>query len=212
MTDSEDKSDPPDNNGAPEKSGSPSTLEKAVAKVTKNRQTEAEAETEAELQAQGIKDGADSEIHAAAEPPRRSVGRQIIGGLSLLLLLAIAYISWPVWGPAMPGWLQASLAPVMGVGRGTDMGAQIAQLTAKIESFEKDIARLKAEFAARPVVDPARLLAVDDLVRQHGEWLAKLKTEMDTLSQNAAGGNRADEMAALTLRLAQMENQLVIRM
>jgi hypothetical protein len=195
-------------------SGSPSTLEKAVAKATKDRKAEAEdetedeagakTETEAEEQAQGPEDPG-----ATADRPRRSVGRQVIGVLSALLLLAIAYISWPAWGPALPGWMQASLTPIMGVGRGSDIGAEIAQVAAKIEPLEKDISRLKADFAARPVVDPARLLAVDDLVRQHGEWLAKLKTEIDTLSQGAAGTDRASDIAALSKRLDQMENQLV---
>ena len=76
MTDSEEKSGPPEKSGLPEKSSSPSTLEKAVAKVSKNRKAKNKA------RAQGTKGGANGETQAAADPPRRSVRRQIIGALS----------------------------------------------------------------------------------------------------------------------------------
>ncbi|MDA0652376.1 MAG: mitofilin family membrane protein [Proteobacteria bacterium] len=211
MTDSEKKGDLPDKDssadkggsldkgGSPEKSSAPSTLEKAVAKRSKDR------EAETEKQAPGKKaDGA-----AAADPPRRSLRPKIIGALSLLLVLAIAYIARPVWIPALPGWMQASLAPVMEAGGDADSGAQIARLAAKIEPLEKDISGLKAEFAARPVADPARLLALDDLVRQNGERLAALKTEIDTLSQGTAGGVREDDFAILSKRIAELETRLV---
>ena len=201
MTDSEDKS------------GTPSTLEKAVAKDWKASRAEVKAKTKTEdnekAPAQGTKDGANGETHAAADPPRRSARRHIIGALSILLLLAIAYIAWPVWGPALPGWMQASLAPVMGVGRGTNIGAKIAQLAARIEPLENEISGLKADFAARPVVDPARLLALDDLVRQNGERLAALKTEIDTLSRGSASSDRADDIAILSERLTDLERQFV---
>ena len=81
MTDSEDKG------------GTPSTLEKAVEKAVVHKSKDPKA------QGPGTKEGANGETHAAADPPRRSVRRQIIGALSVLLLLAIAYIAWPVWGP-----------------------------------------------------------------------------------------------------------------
>lgn len=213
MTDSEkksglpDKDSPPDKDGSPDKSGAPekgsapSTLEKAVAiaKQSKDRKTETEK------QAPGKKvDGA-----AAADQPRRSLRPKIIGALSLLLLVAIAYIARPAWVPALPGWMQAFLAPVVGTGGGADSGAQFARLTAKIEPLEKDIAGLKAEFAARPVADPARLLALDDMVRQNGERLAALKTEIASLGQGTARSVGEDDFAILSKRIAELKTQLI---
>ena len=226
MTDSEDKGGaadkggPSDKDGSQDKGGTPSTLEKALARASDSRKTQAgdpeetEAQTLESQDSQEAKDGDAAIVENDGEDkdgdkPRRSVGGYLVAALSILLLLAVAYISWPAWGPSAPGWLQTALAPVMGMGRGADTGKLVAQLTTKIEPLERQIAGLKAEFAARPVVDPARLLALDDLVRQHGEWLAKLKTDVETLGRKADSGGSADEIAILTKRLEDMETQLV---
>ncbi|MDC0033557.1 mitofilin family membrane protein [Alphaproteobacteria bacterium] len=181
------------------KSGAPSTLEKAVAKESEDR--------EAAALAQGtIVDGEGR--GPSTNPPRRSVMRRIVGTLSLLLILAIVYIAWPIWAATLPGWMQAYLAPVMGLGRNTDIGSRIARLAAKIAPLEKEISDLKTYIAARPVADPGRLLALDDLVRQNGERLAVLKTETDTLSRELARGGGAKNVAALSKRLADVEQNL----
>lgn len=178
-----------------EKNGSPSTLEKAVAKKSGDR--------DAEAQVTGAED------ESKADGTDRGSGRRLfVGALSVLLLLAIAYIAWPAWGPALPGWMQASLAPIMGTGRDPKLGTQLAQLAAKIEPLEKDITGLKADFAARPVSDPARLLALDDQVRQTGERLAALKTEIDTLKRAMFDIGSASNISSLSERLAEMEKRL----
>ena len=197
MTDSDDKG------------GRPSTLEKALEKAVVQKSQDREDNDRDEAQTQETKAGGNGETDADDAPPRRSVRRPIIGAVSLLLLLAIAYIAWPAWGPALPGWMQATLAPVMGAARGTDRDAQIAPLAAKIDTLEKEISGLKAEFAARPVVDPARLLAVDDVVKKNGERLAALKTEIDALGGKMANNIREDDIAILSQRLADMETRLI---
>lgn len=205
MTDPEDKTGPADKGEqpeAPEKGATPSILEKAVAKASRDRQAGAADATEAPESPESPENEA---------RPHRSAGRYVVGALVLLLVLAGAYISWPAWGPATPGWMQAALAPVMGAGRGGGgMDAKIAGLEAKIAPLETEISGLKADFAARPVVDPGRLLALDDLVRQHGEWLARLKTEIDTLKRGAGEGPGADQLAPLSQRLDAMEKQLAV--
>jgi hypothetical protein len=174
---------------SPEKSSAPSTLEKAVAVAKQSKNRKAETEKQApETKATSA---------AAANPPRRSLRPKIIGALSLLLLIAIAYISQPVW------------APVIGVGGDDGSSAQFARLVAKIEPLEKDISGLKAEFATRPVADPARLLALDDLVRRNGARLAALKTEIATLGQGTAGSVGEDDFAILSKRIAELETRLV---
>jgi len=203
VTDSEDKG------------GTPSTLEKESEKgvVQKSKDSEdnykAGATDNHKTPAPGTKEGANGATDATADPPRRSILPRIIGALSLLLVLAIVYIAWPVWGPALPGWMQASLAPIMGGGRDTDIGAKIALVTARIEPLEKEISGLKAEFAAHPVADPARLLAVDRLVKQNGERLAALKSEIDALGGKMANSVREDDFAILSQRIANMETRLI---
>ena len=226
MTDSKDKDGLPEkgdpselssskNQGASaEKGGTPSTLEKAVAKVSKSRQDKADAEAEAKSKATASRQPGSnkpkSNSAGSAPPPRRSVTRRLVGALSVLLLIAIAYIAWPVWGPALPGWMQAALAPVMGTtDSGSEAGPKISRLEARIEPLEKEIADLKAQFAARPVADPARLLALDDLVRQNGERLSTLRTEIATISRGPVSDVRADDMAILSKRLDEMQGRLV---
>lgn len=195
MTDSEDKS------------GNPSTLEKAVEKAVVQKSKDSEAENDAK--ATDFDDTGNSDSTDELDSPRRSLRRQIIGILSLLLLLAVAYIAWPLWGPVLPGWMQATLAPVMGGSLESNSGEQIARIIAKIDPLEKEISVLKASLAARPVADPARLLALDDLVKQNGERLAALKTEIEALSRRTASGTREDDVAVLEQRLADMEKRLL---
>jgi len=226
VTDSKDKDglpekgDPPElsgskNQGASsEKGGTPSTLEKAVAKVSKTRQDKADAEAETKSKSTASRQSASNKpienSSGSPPPPRRSVVRQLVGALSVLLLLAIAYIAWPVWGPALPGWMQAALAPVMGTGEpASDAAAQIFRLEARIEPLENEITGLKAQFSARPVADPARLLALDDLVRQNGERLSTLRTEIATISRGAVSYGGADEIVILSKRLDEMQGRLV---
>ena len=227
MTDSNDKDglpekgDPPELSGSTdqgassEKGGTPSTLEKAVAKVSKNRQAKADAEAKAKASASRPNkpketSGTFGKGAVSAPPPRRSIKRKLVGALSVLILLAIGYVAWPVWGPTLPGWLQASLAPIMGASEpGSRSGVHISRLLAQIEPLEKEITTLKGLFAARPVADPARLLTLDDLVRQNGERLSTLKTEIDAISRGPVSEGRADEIAILSKRLDEMQVRLV---
>lgn len=190
------------------KSGSPSTLEKAAAKGSEDRDTGSQTDAPQDAATASGHAVDDESAETRADAPRRSFGRQVFGFLAVLLLLAVAYIAWPAWGPALPGWLQAYLAPVMEYGRAAKPGPQVAQFEARIDPLEQDIARLKAAFDARPVSDPARLLALDDLVKQHGGQLAALKTEIDSLSKGPSKGDSGEEIAALTERLNTMETRL----
>lgn len=190
-----------------EKPSMPSTLEKAVAKVSKERKADPKETEQEKAAANGSKTSTFTPVPAA--PKRSPFRRRVIGGLSLVVFLAIAYLAWPLWGPMLPGSMQSSVAPILGQGPQTDVAEQIARFAAQIEPLEKEISGLKAEFANRSVADPARLLALDDLVRQNGERLAAFKTEIDTLRQSVGGANNTDAIASLSKRLDDLEVRLV---
>jgi len=90
---------------------------------------------------------------AGAGPGQASRGRlpwRIAGVLFVLLLLGGVWITWPLWSPALPGWLRGPLAPAMEAGRNVGLPARIEAVEKKLAAIEADIAAIKGEIAKRP--------------------------------------------------------------
>jgi hypothetical protein len=226
VTDSEEKNGAPKSGGVPEEddglkksgpsesAGTPSTVEKAVAKVSKDRKAEADAKAAAKTAPKTGDTKTQQKAANQGKPPTGQSGRSlrgsVIGLLSVLVLIAVAYVARPLWMPVLPGWMQASPATVPAGGSEFGVVAQVSRFAARIEPLERDISNLKARFAAQSVADPARLLALDDLVKRNGRRLVALRTEISSLGRSTRNGVSEDQIADLTRRLQGMEKQLLI--
>ncbi len=81
------------------------------------------------------------ESATATETPPEKPGRsgKLVWFLVLILLLGSGYIAWPVWSPALPEGLRATLAPVMEFGR-SFTGEKEAALEKRLIRLERFVA------------------------------------------------------------------------
>jgi hypothetical protein len=198
-----------------DKKSSPSTLEKAAEKDSNGKP--AGGNTTSGKAASGKPT---SKATAAAKPksdtaapktPKKagSAARGLVGALVLVLLLAGAYIFWPIWGSAMPGWLQTALAPVMEAGRRDGLDESLKDFSDKIAKLETSLVAISSDLESRPRYDPSRFLAADEAVAKSARRIKILEEEMEKLRQGLAGASRADALAALGKRLADTEARLI---
>ncbi len=183
---------------AAERSRIPSTLEKAVARDAEDRKPE----NGNKEPAAGEKNPTDRNAPEKSSS-HRGTGR-LVGVLVLLLVLAGGWIAWPAWGPTLPGWLHASIAPFMDAGRSTGGSNQVTELAAKVAALEGDIAAMKS----RPSVDPARLSALGEAARGNADRLKALEEAVASLRSAASAAGPSDEVASLGRRLAEVESRI----
>ena len=183
---------PGDDKATAVRSKIPSTLEKAVAKDAEGRR--AEDAKKADMPA---------ETKPPAKPGSRSRAGMVVGALVLLLVLAGAWIFWPAWGPTLPGWLRAAIAPVMDAGRG-DAAVKADELAGRIAGLEREIASLKA----RPRVDPARVSAIGETARAAADRIETMAADIAALRQAVSSPGPSEEVAALSRRLGEAESRI----
>lgn len=201
-----------------DKKPSPSTLEKAAEKNGKDgkgskggtgdgkpasRATSAASDS-------GAKSATPSKAVKPAAPKKSGrVAGSVLGVLVLLVIVAGSYITWPLWGSALPGWLQTALAPVMEAGRREGLDKSLKAFSDKIATLETSLVAIKADLESRPRYDPARFLAADEAVAKSGRRIKMLEEEMAVLRQGLAGASRSDALSALEKRLADTETRLI---
>ncbi|MEE8332883.1 MAG: mitofilin family membrane protein [Alphaproteobacteria bacterium] len=132
--------------------------------------------------------------------PRRRPRYFLVSFTMLLLILAGAYISWPLWRDTLPGWARAGLTPVMEAGRGGAMEGRLATLGKRLNRIETALGALRKDLAqvARP--DPAAAIAAAKRVTALENTLAELRADV----VEKAGGT---ELARLAARLDAVENR-----
>lgn len=86
-------------------------------------------------------------------PPGTRLRRGVAGVLVLLIVLAAAWISWPLWKDSLPASLQSALAPVMEAGRDAGLAARMDALDKRLAAAEAEIKSVRGE-RAQPVSDP----------------------------------------------------------
>jgi uroporphyrinogen-III synthase len=182
---------------AGDRSRIPSTLEKAVARDAKDRK--ADAATEA-APTDGKKPVEKSPSH------RGTLG--LVGVLVLLLVLAGGWIAWPAWGPTLPGWLHGSIAPLMEAGRSAGGAGRVDEIASRIAGLERDIAAVKADIAARPRVDPARLSAIGDTARGNADRIGAMEADLAALRKSVAERGPSEAAASLARRLGEAESRI----
>ena len=213
-----------------DKKSSPSTLEKAAEKDGKDKQaaqdstdagkpaSRATAAASASGTTTGTKSGTASGSNsgpnsstskpAAPKKPRRAA-RMAVGVLVVLLVVAGSYITWPLWGSAMPGWLQTALAPVMEAGRREGLDKSLKSFSDKIARLETSIVAIRSDLDSRPRYDPSRFLAADEAVAKSARRIKVLEEEMAVLRQGLAGASRSDALATLEKRLTDTESRVI---
>jgi len=141
-------------------------------------------------------DQAGEETAAAAprRPSRWTAARIALVTLSVLVVLAASYITWPLWDRSLPGWLRAGFAPVMDAGRGGGAG-EVAALARRVDRIGAAVAALHKDVAAAGRPDAGRLTAIEST-------LAELKADV----VEKAG---AAEMARLVARVEALEKRPV---
>ncbi len=132
-------------------------------------------------------------------PPRRRARRVVVGATALLLILAGAYISWPLWRGTLPGWMRSGLAPVMEAGRGGDMTGRLDALGGRVGRIEAALGALRKDVARAAGPDPAVAAAAGRLTALENT-LAELRADV----VEKAGGT---ELARLAARLAALEKR-----
>lgn len=203
-----------------EKKPSSSTLEKAVEKDSKDRTDNGKPASRATAAAAPAAGTAAPKPSAGAKAPPKPPGtggsgkgggttRAALGVLILLVVLAGSYITWPLWGSSMPGWLQTALAPVMEAGRREGLDKSLKAFSDKIARLETSIVAIKSDLDSRPRYDPARFLAADEAVAKSARRIKTLEDEMTLLREGLAGASRSDALDVLAKRLSDTEARLI---
>lgn len=195
-----------------DKKSAPSTLEKAAEKGTKASKASKDQADAAKPASRATTAASTSAIKSdtAGTPKKgRGTARVAIGVLALLVILAGSYITWPLWGSTMPGWLQTALAPMMEAGRREGLDESLKAFSDKIATLETSIVAIRTELDSRPKYDPSRFLAADEAVAKSAQRIKILEDEMAVLRQGLAGASRADALDALAKRLSDTEARLI---
>lgn len=168
----------------------------------------------------------DGETESPAAPPGRRLRHIAIAVGALLALLAVGYISWPLWQGGLPAWLHAGLAPVMEAGRGGGAGAGVAALERRLDRTEAALGALQKEVAALPRPDPtiaSRVTALENTIAElkadvvekaGGTELARLAARVEALEKRPAapatggGSETASAIEALRAQSAQRMTRL----
>ena len=98
------------------------------------------------------------ESATATETPPEKPARsgKLVWFLVLILLLGSGYIAWPVWSPALPEGLRATLAPVMEFGR-SFIGEKEAALEKRLIRLERFVADYGAVSDSARVAESKRV-------------------------------------------------------
>jgi len=100
---------------------------------------------------------------------------KFVSVLFLLLVLAVSYIAWPLWGPSLPTVVRTLLSPVMDAGRTAAVTERVDALDKRIIVVEKDLTAVKAEQSRRIIAVENDLATVK----------AALATKTDAVSASA---------------------------
>ena len=131
----------------------------------------------------------------AATGPRRAVNTvawALTGFLLVIVAAGAAYLSWPGWGPALPGWLRAGLAPVMEAGRNPGLTSRLSGLEARLASLETALAATRKSFTERSRTQALKPWAETAALNRR---IAALRKELTAL-----GADAAQRLAALESR------------
>ena len=78
---------------------------------------------------------------ASEKKPPKWFGKLLISSL----IVALAYVFWPLWAPWAPGWVHKGLVPIMEVGRTTGVTARVDDLTERLKVIENKLENVKSK-------------------------------------------------------------------
>ena len=117
--------------------------------------------------------------------------------LFLLLVLAVAYIAWPLWAPTLPNFVRSLLAPVMEAGRTAAVTGRVDALTKRMTAVEKELASVRAELAKKKdAVTVTAFSASNDEIKKIDAGQQVLASDIKSLSSKYADLNK--KIATLT--------------
>ncbi len=132
---------------------------------------------------------------SAATGPRsaaNAVAWALTGFLLVIVAAGAAYLSWPGWGPGLPGWLRAGLAPVMEAGRNPGLASRLSGLEAHLATLETALAATRKSFTERSRTQALKPWAETAALDRR---IAALQKEL-----TAQGADAAQRLAALESR------------
>ncbi len=107
--------------------------------------------------------------------------------LFLFLVLAVAYIAWPLWAPTLPNFVRSLLAPVMEAGRTAAVTGRVDALTKRMTAVEKELASVRAELAKKKdVVTATAFSASNDEIKKINAGQKVLASDVKSLSSKYA--------------------------
>ena len=129
-----------------------------------------------------------SEIDDAGEKkPLKRFGKFLISSL----ILALAYVFWPLWAPWVPGWAYKALVPVMEVGRTTGVTVRVDDLTERLKIIENKLeivkSKVKKLYAHRPdfqsLEEHKTIKIFSDVQDSHSSRLKTLDINLNNLER-----------------------------
>tara|TARA_Y100000588_G_scaffold324006_1_gene356880 strand:+ start:55 stop:1245 length:1191 start_codon:yes stop_codon:yes gene_type:complete len=124
---------------------------------------------------------------SSEKKPPRWFGRILISSL----LVALAYVFWPLWEAGAPGWLHKTLAPVMEAGRTTGVAVRMDDLTKRLKVIENKLeivkSKLKKLYAHRPdfqsLEEHKTIKIFSDVQDSHSSRLKTLDINLNNLER-----------------------------
>lgn len=122
---------------------------------------------------------------------------KFVSVLFLLLVLAIAYIAWPLWAATIPNFARSLLAPVMEAGRTEAVTKRVDALTKRMTAVEKELASFRAELAQKKdAVTATTFRASYNKIKKIDAGQQVLASDIKSLSRKYADLDK--KIAALT--------------
>lgn len=142
---------------------------------------------------------------AAPKKSRKSAWRFFKPGrvLWIAIILLLAWLAWPIWGPFTPGWMQTVLAPVMEAGRTPGLARKVEGIEQRVVALEATVKSLVAEGAGGSNADvAANRAALGSLTAKLGALDARL-TAIEAIDGNkTAISELSDRLKAAEAALA----------
>jgi hypothetical protein len=108
---------------------------------------------------------------------------KFVSVLSLLLVLAVSYIAWPLWGPSLPTLVRTLLSPVMDAGRTAAVTERVDALNKRMIVVEKDLAIVKAELTKKKdAVSVTAFSASNDAIKKIDAGQKVLASDVKSLA------------------------------
>ena len=96
--------------------------------------------------------------------------------LIFLLVIAVAFATWPGWGPTVPEGLKKVMIPILGPLEKEKTAAKLLRLYEKLERLDNDILGLRSDIAKRATVGLSKVVALEDAIKQKEIGVGNKKT------------------------------------